>query len=98
MLLEPLTLTLNIEETGGLEVFGVTSVSPRVVQGAVVDEQRSLAAIDENLVLLGFADLLSVPEPLYFRVLSGNFALEGRGGFLLHRLVLQRLCELYRWL
>jgi len=61
-----------------------------------VDEQHSPAAIDINFVLLGLADLLSVPEPLYLCVLPGNFTLKGGGGLLLHGLVLQRLRELYR--
>lgn len=92
----PTALTFNAEEAGGFEVFSVTSVRLRVVQSAVVDDQRSLAAVDDHLVLLGLADVLSVPEPSYLCVLSGNFTLECGCGFLLDRLVLQRLRELRR--
>lgn len=90
------SLTFNAEETGGFEVFGITSVRPCVIQSAVMYDQRSLVAVDDHLILPGLADLLSVPEPLYLCVLSGNFTLECGGGFLLHRLILQRLCELHR--
>lgn len=91
-------LTFNIEEAGGFEVFSVTSVCPWVIQSAIMNEQRSLAAINNHLVLLGLADILSISEPSYLCVLSGNFTLECGGGFLLHCLVLQRLRELNCWL
>lgn len=89
-------LTFDCEEAGRFEVFGVAGVGLGVVQGAILDDQRSLAALGQDFVLLRLADLLVVPEPLDLSVCSGNFTLERGGGFLLHCLVLQRFGELYR--
>lgn len=93
----PVALTFNAEEAGGFKLLSSTGVRPGVVRSTAVDEQRPLAAIRHHLVFLSLADLLAISEPDHLSVVSGHLAFKSGSGLLLHRLVLQRLGELYRW-
>ena len=88
-------LTFHSEEAGGFEVLRITSVSFAIIHSAVMNDEGSLTAINNNFVFLGLADVLSISEPMDLSILSGHFTLKGGSGLFFNRLVLQRFAELY---